>query len=199
MATEPSSPTATRHHSVDIHLDDTNNQPKRNNKRMNNNQMKTRVVRGGISGGERRPLASKTFNRQVSLETGVTALGMDNRFKGTYSSSGEGSTALPRSGLSLGGHPCGDTVPRKGDFRIFRTKSTLSKQNSLLPSRELDPHNLNGFSGPLRQEDPVTTNVPAGRYFAALRGPELDEVRVLIKLPHHTDSSFQYFIFLFFF
>lgn len=185
MATEPSSPTAMGQHSVDIQTilpNDTNNQTRRN-KRMNNNQIKPRVVRAksGVGSLERRPLVNKTFNRQVSLESGVAVLGMDKRFKGTYSSSGEGSTALPRSGMSLGGirDGGGDAVPRKGDFSMFRTKSTLSKQNSLLPSRELESQNLNGFSGALRQEDPVNRSVPAGRYFAALRGPELDEVRVL--------------------
>jgi hypothetical protein len=180
---EPSSPAATGHHFVDIQTvlpNDTNNQTRRN-KRMNNNQVRSRLLGAENGVGERRPLANKTFNRQVSLESGVTVLGMDKGFNGTYSSAGEGSTALPRSGTSLGGLRDGGgyPVPRKGDFSIFRTKSTLSKQNSLLPSREQDSQNLNGSSEALRQEDPVIRSVPAGRYFAALRGPELDEIRVL--------------------
>ncbi|KAJ4811888.1 Guard cell S-type anion channel SLAC1 [Rhynchospora pubera] len=176
MVAEHTSPNVTGHHSVDVQTvipNDTNNQTKRN-KRMNNNQMKLHGFSGGIEGGERRPLANKTFNRQVSLGTGVTVLGMDKGFKDTCNSNGDGSTSLHRSGTSLGRlrDGVGGGVPRKGDFSIFRTKSTLNKQNSLLPSRELDPH----VSG-LMQEDPVNKSVPAGRYFAALRGPELDEVR----------------------
>ncbi|KAJ4872552.1 Guard cell S-type anion channel SLAC1 [Raphanus sativus] len=68
---------------------------------------------------------------------------------------------------------------RKGDFSIFRTKSTLSKQNSLLPSviRERDIENsLRGDDGETKDES-INENVSAGRYFAALRGPELDEVK----------------------
>uniref|UniRef100_J3M0L6 C4-dicarboxylate transporter/malic acid transport protein n=1 Tax=Oryza brachyantha TaxID=4533 RepID=J3M0L6_ORYBR len=70
----------------------------------------------------------------------------------------------------------------RGDLCMFRTKSTLSKQNSLLPSRirepdfELPPH-VEGLSVGRQGEDPLNRSVPAGRYFAALRGPELDEVR----------------------
>ncbi|KAJ1702267.1 hypothetical protein LUZ63_002046 [Rhynchospora breviuscula] len=176
MVSERTSPNVTGHHSVDVQTvipNDTNNQTKRN-KRMNNNQTKLHGFSGSIEGGGRRPLANKTFNRQVSLGTGVTVLGMDKGFKETCNSNGDGSASLHRSGTSLGNlrDGVGGGVPRKGDFSMFRTKSTLNKQNSLLPSRELDPH----VSG-LMQEDPVNKSVPAGRYFAALRGPELDEVR----------------------
>jgi hypothetical protein len=71
---------------------------------------------------------------------------------------------------------------------MFRTKSTLSKQNSLLPTRiresDLDlPTHVEDQPSAGRlvvAEDPLNKSVPAGRYFAALRGPELDEVRVSI-------------------
>lgn len=137
--------------------------------------------------GERRPpTMQRAFTRQVSLGSGVTVLGMDRGGK----NSGRGQRALPRSGKSLGvlnhsgvlGQAGGDGTARRGDFSMFRTKSTLSKQNSLLPSRikesDVDlPSHVEGLSVGKQDEDPLNKSVPAGRYFAALRGPELDEVR----------------------
>uniref|UniRef100_A0A0D9W8G1 C4-dicarboxylate transporter/malic acid transport protein n=1 Tax=Leersia perrieri TaxID=77586 RepID=A0A0D9W8G1_9ORYZ len=145
---------------------------------------------------ERRPpQTQRAFSRQVSLGSGVTVMGKNG-------GGGRGQQrALPRSGNSLGvlhhhsgalgqaaAGVAGDGAGRRGDFSMFRTKSTLSKQNSLLPSRirepdlELPPH-VEGLSVGSRQggagggDDPLNKSVPAGRYFAALRGPELDEVR----------------------
>ncbi|KAK9143660.1 hypothetical protein Syun_013060 [Stephania yunnanensis] len=93
---------------------------------------------------------------------------------------------LSRSGESFGGfgsaNRTGTAVEgRRGDFSIFRTKSALSKQNSMLPLKKetdsdlhkTDHSNLNRDN----HEDPVNRSVPAGRYFAALRGPELDQVK----------------------
>ncbi|WOL10006.1 hypothetical protein Cni_G18760 [Canna indica] len=73
---------------------------------------------------------------------------------------------------------------RKGDFSMFRTKSTLgmvSRQNSFLLMRrdtEQDhQQQADGISAAAGTDDMVHGSVPAGRYFAALRGPELDQVR----------------------
>ncbi|KAG2574172.1 hypothetical protein PVAP13_7KG308400 [Panicum virgatum] len=140
--------------------------------------------------GERRPPPmQRAFSRQVSLGSGVTVLGMD---RGGRNGGGRGQRALPRSGRSLGvlnhsgalGPAGGDgAAARRGDFSMFRTKSTLSKQNSLLPTRiresdlDLPTHVEDQSVSRPPAEDPLNKSVPAGRYFAALRGPELDEVR----------------------
>lgn len=141
------------------------------------------------------PASQRAFSRQVSLGSGVTVLGMDR--VGGGGRNGGRRSALPRSGKSLGvlnnninhsGALGGGGGERRGggDFSMFRTKSTLNKQNSMLPSRireELDDVDLGrveggGQSAGRPDEDPLNKSVPAGRYFAALRGPELDEVRV---------------------
>jgi len=144
-----------------------------------------------VRGDRRPPPMQRAFSRQVSLGSGVTVLGMD---RGGRNGGGRGQRALPRSGRSLGvlnhsgglGQAGGDGAARRGgggDFSMFRTKSTLSKQNSLLPTRiresDLDlPTHVEDQSAGRTAEDPLNKSVPAGRYFAALRGPELDEVRV---------------------
>lgn len=116
----------------------------------------------------------RSINRQVSLETGFSVLNRENKAKDERKN-------LTRSGTSLGsGFDSANRIGlevRKGDFSIFRTKSTLSKQNSLLPrkERELESQRSNGSVG---NDESVNASVPAGRYFAALRGPELDEVKV---------------------
>lgn len=77
----------------------------------------------------------------------------------------------------------------RGDFSMFRTKSTLSRQASLLPLRNNHNHNQNqshninqdrntGVESQLPQDDPVSEPVSAGRYFRALSGPELNQIRV---------------------
>ncbi|GLT40414.1 hypothetical protein SLA2020_145510 [Shorea laevis] len=88
---------------------------------------------------------------------------------------------LQRSGRSFGGFDAGDRIgrdARRSDFNIFRTKSTLYKQNSLLPTRkersEMESKRTDDSNG---FDDSVNRSVPAGRYFAALRGPELDIVK----------------------
>ena len=143
-----------------------------------------------VRGDRRPPPMQRAFSRQVSLGSGVTVLGMD---RGGRNGGGRGQRALPRSGTSLGvlnhsgvlGQASGDGAARRGgDFSMFRTKSTLSKQNSLLPTRiresdlDLPTHVEDQQSAGRTAEDPLNKSVPAGRYFAALRGPELDEVRV---------------------
>ncbi|KAL0298234.1 UNVERIFIED_CONTAM: Guard cell S-type anion channel SLAC1 [Sesamum angustifolium] len=114
---------------------------------------------------------NRNFSRQVSLETGFSVLNGDKRER----------KALPRSGKSFSGfgsaYATGAEV-RKGDFSIFKTKSTLVRQNSKLPLRKESGIDLqyNDVSGGL--DESVNESVPAGRYFAALRGPELDQVKV---------------------
>lgn len=117
------------------------------------------------------------INRQLSLETGFSVLKKESN-KAKDENRG---VNLPRSGRSFNGFDSINRVGmegRKGDFSIFKTKpSNLSKQNSLLPSRkersEMESQNNTDGVG----EESVDTSVPAGRYFAALRGPELDQVK----------------------
>lgn len=111
----------------------------------------------------------RSFSRQVSLETGFSVLNGERK-------------ALPRSGNSFGGfgsaHRSIGAEGRKGDFSKFRTKSTLVRQNSKLPLRKesgIDVQNNDGSEG---LDESVNKSVPAGRYFAALTGPELDQVKV---------------------
>ncbi|TXG51033.1 hypothetical protein EZV62_023557 [Acer yangbiense] len=119
----------------------------------------------------------KNFSRQVSLETGFSVFNRESKAK-------DERRVLPRSGRSFGGFDSAIRMgveARKGDnFSIFKTKSTLSKQNSLMPARkekETESHQrIDGSTGRL-DDDSVNTSVPAGRYFAALRGPELDQVK----------------------
>ncbi|KAK6935282.1 Transporter protein SLAC1/Mae1/ Ssu1/TehA [Dillenia turbinata] len=76
---------------------------------------------------------NRSLSRQVSLETGFAVLGRESKSKD------ERKVTLTRNGRSFGGFTAANRVggePRKGDFSIFRTKSTLGKQNSLLPIRK---------------------------------------------------------------
>ncbi|KAL1568985.1 Guard cell S-type anion channel slac1 [Salvia divinorum] len=114
---------------------------------------------------------NQSFGRQVSLETGFSVLNGDKTRR---------KAALPRSGNSFGGFGSADrreAEARKGDFSIFRTKSSLVKQNSKLPFRKesgIDSQYNDPSCGP---DDFINKSVPAGRYFAALTGPELDQVK----------------------
>ncbi|OVA07735.1 Voltage-dependent anion channel [Macleaya cordata] len=153
-------------------------------------------VGGGMSSpknkvGKRsnRPIKLKqhrSFNRQVSLETGFSVLNKESKAKDDQR------RMLSRSGQSLGGFGSNNREGggmRKADFSIFRTKSTLSKQNSLLPpslrrdqssiGNGIDFHKTDhhGLGGGGFDDESVNKSVPAGRYFAALRGPELDQVK----------------------
>ncbi|XP_059661685.1 guard cell S-type anion channel SLAC1 [Cornus florida] len=117
----------------------------------------------------------RSFSRQVSLETGFSVLNRESKAK-------DERRVLTRSGNSFGGFGSAHRVGvegRKGDFSIFRTKSGIVKQNPNLPLRkegEMDFHQKNDSSGGVDESD-VNKTVPAGRYFAALRGPELDQVK----------------------
>lgn len=126
--------------------------------------------------------SKRSFSRQVSLETGFSVLNGESKKKMERG-------ALPRSGKSFGGFGSAlgtGAETRKGDFDIFRTKSALSRQSSKLPFRKesgvLDLQQ-NEFSGALDNEL-VNKSVPAGRYFAALTGPELDQVKVYMELSY---------------
>ncbi|KAI3812996.1 hypothetical protein L1987_17709 [Smallanthus sonchifolius] len=123
-----------------------------------------------------------SLSRQVSLETGVSKLNKahNNEIK-----------SLPRSGRSFGGFGSShgaETNYKKGDFNLFRTKSTLGKQNSfMLPLRKESgfdqfQKNGNGEEGVGLLDESVNKSVPAGRYFAALTGPELDQVKIFFYL-----------------
>ncbi|KAM7494149.1 hypothetical protein LguiB_028758 [Lonicera macranthoides] len=119
------------------------------------------------------------FSRQVSLETGVSVLQRDSKLAQNERK------ALPRSGRSFGAYGSAQRIEGRskgGDFNMFKTKSGLNKQNSMLPLRkerdyewEFDDEkrkkNVNGG------DESVNKSVPAGRYFAALTGPELDQVK----------------------
>ncbi|XP_050375556.1 guard cell S-type anion channel SLAC1 [Argentina anserina] len=124
-----------------------------------------------------KPTKVRKMKRQVSLETGFSVLRKESKKAKDENGSG---VNLPRSGRSFGGFDNRFGMEgRKADFSIFKTKSsTLSKQNSLLPSRkersETESHQKTDREV---LDDSVDTSVPAGRYFAALRGPELDEVK----------------------
>ncbi|KAL4570845.1 hypothetical protein LXL04_026508 [Taraxacum kok-saghyz] len=121
--------------------------------------------------GRRSNIHRSNFSRQVSLETGVSKLNKaQNEIK-----------SLPRSGRSFGGFGSShgvDSYCKKAEFNMFRTKSTLSKQNSfMLPLRKesgVDQFQNNGEEG---ADESLNKSVPAGRYFAALTGPELDQVK----------------------
>ncbi|KAA8522309.1 hypothetical protein F0562_012982 [Nyssa sinensis] len=110
----------------------------------------------------------RSFNRQVSLETGFSVLNRDSKAK-------DERRVLTRSGNSFGGFGSAHRIGvegRKGDFDIFRTKSTMGKQND---HSEMVFHQKNDGSAGI--DESVNESVPAGRYFAALTGPELDQVK----------------------
>lgn len=67
---------------------------------------------------------------------------------------------------------------KQGDLSIFKTKATLSKQNSLMPGKKEKEMESQRFDGPNGHDDPVNEGVHAGRYFATPRGPALDEIKV---------------------
>lgn len=130
----------------------------------------------------KRQQRSTTLSRQVSLETGFSVLNKESKAKNDQRK------MLSRSGNSFGGFGSvhrGGVEGRRGDFSIFKTKSGLLRQNSLLPAKkesgELGGQRNDGFGLGLggAEDESVNRSVPAGRYFAALRGPELDQVKVI--------------------
>ncbi|CAK9321674.1 unnamed protein product [Citrullus colocynthis] len=135
---------------------------KRPKKHNNNNRLRPPPPRAG------------GFDRQMSLETGLNQV-----------SKGKGieRMALPRSGRSFGGFDSTIIEGKKADFSMFRTKSTLSKQNSLLPLKkdhrdhQMDQSHQRTYGSSEGTDESVNKSVPVGRYFAALRGPELDQVK----------------------
>ncbi|KAG9148580.1 hypothetical protein Leryth_018303 [Lithospermum erythrorhizon] len=120
------------------------------------------------------------FSRQVSLETGFSVLNAGN------SNNNNERNVLERSGKSFGGFGSAQRIGvvegRKGDFNMFRTKSSLVRQSSKLPLKKesgglMNNVQENGDGNGSVDDQTVNESVPAGRYFAALRGPELDEVK----------------------
>lgn len=129
----------------------------------------------------------RSINRQFSLETGFSVLNRERKGK-------DERKVLTRSGTSLGGANRFGLEGQKRDFSIFKTKSTLSKQNSLLPrkvEKELESQKINGAGV---DDDSVNASVPAGRYFAALRGPELDEVKDYEDILLPTDEKWPFLL-----
>nr|GMD99109.1 guard cell S-type anion channel SLAC1 [Ipomoea batatas] len=131
------------------------------NKRFNR-QMKLREARRN----------SRGFSRQVSLETGFSVL------NGESSKHRNDRKVLSRSGQSFSGFGVGAEA-RKGDFSMFKTKSNLVRQNSklLLKKESGIDHQKSNLNAAELDDDGVNDSVPAGRYFDALRGPELDQVK----------------------
>ncbi|KAI3710937.1 hypothetical protein L2E82_40733 [Cichorium intybus] len=180
MGKERSSQNPTNIHFVDIHEvvpeeEEEEDEEKQTTKmaekppeRRSNRPQLTRFREG------KRSNIHRGFSRQVSLETGVSKLNKaQNEIK-----------ALPRSGRSFGGFGSSHGVElncKKGEFNMFRTKSTLGKQNSfMLPLRKesgMDQFQKNGDEGVGLLDESLNKSVPAGRYFAALTGPELDQVK----------------------
>ncbi|CAK7335389.1 unnamed protein product [Dovyalis caffra] len=174
--TRPTSPSTLGTHFIDIH----EVLPEEEEEEEEEGAGMTRMAENARKGPNRqfkvreakRPY-NRNLSRQVSLETGFSALNRETKAK-------DERRVLPRSGRSFGGFDSVNRVngeARKGDFSIFKTKSTLSKQNSLLPSRkerEMESQRVDADNG---LDESVHNTVPAGRYFAALRGPELDQVK----------------------
>ncbi|XP_073302422.1 guard cell S-type anion channel SLAC1 [Primulina huaijiensis] len=107
----------------------------------------------------------RSFSRQVSLETGFSAFNREQKDR----------QSLARSGNSFGGFGCAER--KKGDFNIFRTRSGIVRQNSRLPFRRDSGTNVEQSDGLGGIDESVEETVPAGRYFAALTGPELDQIK----------------------
>ncbi|KAJ8467746.1 hypothetical protein OPV22_030298 [Ensete ventricosum] len=126
------------------------------------------------------------FRREISLESGIAWVDTEEKeVQGRRSSDAkeEPRVVLSRNSRSCGapGATAGDAGQRKGDFSMFRTKSALgSREKSLLSSTKENRPDLDhadGVPGSAGTDDRVNKSVPAGRYFAALRGPELDQIR----------------------
>ncbi|KAJ4953495.1 hypothetical protein NE237_030327 [Protea cynaroides] len=107
----------------------------------------------------------KSLNKQVLLETGFSSHRKE-------SEETKGCRTLERTGQCFGGFYSGSRVngeAKKTDFSIFRTKSTRSKQVSLLPLQKMDSQTNEASEG--------LEDISVGRYFAALTGPEFDQLK----------------------
>ncbi|XP_077234411.1 guard cell S-type anion channel SLAC1-like [Tasmannia lanceolata] len=159
MTTKPTSQSSLEDLFVDIHQVPTREETRSDDQhRLLNKPMKFRDQKR----------AQRSFSRQVSLETGFAEL---NRESKANREDGMGRSLSGFAAVNSSGEG------RKGDFSIFRTKSGIHKQNSSLPVKEtdVDSQKLDALRG---LEECVNQSVPnAGRYFAALRGPELDQVK----------------------
>lgn len=187
MGKERSSQNPTNIHFVDIHEvfheedEEEEEEEVKQGAKMAEKPRSNRPQLTRLRDGKRSNNIHRGFSRQVSLETGVSKLNKAQNEQKT----------LPRSGRSFGGfgsshsHGVVDSNYKKGDFNMFRTKSTLGKQNSfMLPLRKesgIDQFQKNGDEGVGLLDQSFNKSVPAGRYFAALTGPELDQVKVYIN------------------
>ncbi|KAJ4953548.1 hypothetical protein NE237_030380 [Protea cynaroides] len=112
----------------------------------------------------------RSFSKQLSLETGFSSHSKESE------ETKECRRTLERTGQSFGGFQsdsrCGGEA-KKEDFSLFRTKSTLGTLKStllpLLPLQEVD--------SPKNEGSGVLEDVSVGRYFEALTGPELDQLK----------------------
>nr|UWV48920.1 slow anion channel-associated 1a [Ginkgo biloba] len=113
-----------------------------------------------------KPWGSK-LTRQVSLGTGYAVVNKGNAQR---------PTVLPRSGASFGGFSNSRGMTSKENYSLFRTKSGLDKQNSLVQGRVVEEMERQEYAASGCQQS-VNAVLPAGRYFDALKGPELDVLR----------------------
>ncbi|KAJ0106693.1 hypothetical protein Patl1_18603 [Pistacia atlantica] len=172
METRATSPNSLGTHFVDVHEVVPEEEEEEGITRMQD-KVKRGLNKGIRAVRESRRPGHRSFSRQVSLETGFSVLNRETNGK-------DERRVLPRSGRSFGGFDSANRFSgeaRKGDFSMFKTKSTLSKQNSLLPTRKEKELESQRTDGSGRLDEFLNKSVPAGRYFAALRGPELDEVK----------------------
>ncbi|KAL8170251.1 hypothetical protein V2J09_022055 [Rumex salicifolius] len=140
-----------------------------NQEEMDDNNVSSPPKRGYKPKPRRLRDTKRSFSRQVSLENGFSALKERK----------DGIKYLPRSGRSFGGfgkingNHIGEAATRKGDFNMFRTKSTLSKQNSFLPMKDIEANyqqnnfnNANSKDGSNQENDDAS--VPAGSFGVCL-------------------------------
>ncbi|XP_077235585.1 guard cell S-type anion channel SLAC1-like [Tasmannia lanceolata] len=162
MTTIPTSPSSHENISLDIHQGHQGplgEEPRSDDQqRLSNEHMKFKP--------------QQSLSQHVSLETGSPVL-LNRESKGNKED------GMGRSFSGIEGR-------RKGDFSIFRTKYAIHKQNSNLPVTETEVYSQR--IDDLRVlEESVNLSIPnPGRYFAALRGPELDQVKdseVILPLP----------------
>jgi hypothetical protein len=128
------------------------------------------------------PLEGK-LGRQLSLGTGFSKWNKEN---------GNSPKVLARSGASFSGFSSNKSKEMMKDhnYSLFGTKSG----NALLQARKMEEqerqdHNI--------QQSRVHLNLPAGRYFDALKGPELDVLKVSLNITSVAISSLKTITFLF--
>ncbi|KAL4602644.1 hypothetical protein ACB092_10G068200 [Castanea dentata] len=172
MERRPAFPSSFETHFIDIHEDLPEEEDKKGKTQKIDKADHKRLNRPiKVRDTNKRP--HRSLSRQFSLETGFSVHNWESKVK-------DNRRVLTRSGRSFGGFDSANRIglqAPKGEFSLFKTKPALSKQNLSLPSckeREIVSQRNDGSTG---LDDSVNESVPAGRYFAALRGPELDQVK----------------------